>query len=169
MATGIAQLSCRAQATRAQPFTSTHIGQPRPIVFATVQYFIQIPHVWFFWVRRHVPVILQEKNGNMRNSRKFVKIWTIEKFNWSQKRLGFPPNSLWKVLLKFFFFLQVNPINTNEKKQLLNISSSRIQSFEEKNKDKFIERKFQDKGPEAQCREKPLKLNPGSNLRHQIA
>ena len=38
MATGIDRLGRRAQATRAQPFTSTEIGLSRPILFATVQY-----------------------------------------------------------------------------------------------------------------------------------
>ena len=33
---------------RAQPFTSTEIGLSRPILLATVQYFIQILNVWFF-------------------------------------------------------------------------------------------------------------------------
>ena len=44
----------RAQATRARTTTDVQIGLPRPTDFATVQYFVQLPPiVWFFWVSRH--------------------------------------------------------------------------------------------------------------------
>ena len=59
-----------------------------------------------------------EKNGNifgqiLRYSRKCVKTWIIENVNWSQKRLGILPSSLWKVFLRFF--LQMNPIPMRKK------------------------------------------------------
>ena len=64
--------------------------------------------VWFLWVSRHRSIILAKKYGNifgqiLRNSRKCVKTWIIENVNWSQKRLGTLPSSLWKVLLKFSY------------------------------------------------------------------
>ena len=54
-----------------------------------------------------------QKNGNifeqiLRNSRKCVKIWTSKTVIDNKRRLGYQPNSLWIVLMKFF--LQVNPI-----------------------------------------------------------
>ena len=69
-----------------------------------------------------------EKNGNifgqiLRNSRKCTRTWMIENVNWSQKRLGILPSSLWKVFLRFF--LQMNPIPMR-KKQLLSILSLRF-------------------------------------------
>ena len=47
MATGIDRTGRRAQATRAQTKTDVQIGQLRPIDFATVQYFIQLPPIMF--------------------------------------------------------------------------------------------------------------------------
>ena len=91
----------------------------------------------FFWVSRHRSIILAKKNGNtlgqiLRNSRKCVKTWTIENVNWSQKRLGILPSSLWKVFLKFF--LRDGP-NTNEKKNSCKASVDRAFSQKRENKD----------------------------------
>ena len=45
MATGIDRTGRRAQATHAQKTTDVQIGPLRPIDFATVQYFIQLPPI----------------------------------------------------------------------------------------------------------------------------
>ena len=47
MATGIDRTGRRAQAMRAQTVTDVQIGLLRPIDFATVQYFIQLPPIMF--------------------------------------------------------------------------------------------------------------------------
>ena len=94
---------------RTQPFTSTQIGLSRPIVFARVLYFIKIPAIMFgFSESADMCLSFYKKRKKhfrqiLRNSRKCVKIWTFKNFNWLQKRLGFPPKSLWKVLLKFSY------------------------------------------------------------------
>ena len=136
MATAIDRLGGTEQATRAQPFwfTSTQVGLSRPIVFSTVQYFIQIPppphNVRFFWVRRHGPIILPKDRNIfgqiLRNSRICVKIWAYENFNRSKKTPWFST----KLSLESppeVYRIGEPPIPIRlKKKQLLSVSSSRL-------------------------------------------
>ena len=133
MATRINRTGCRAQVTRARArgrrptFKSAN---PNPPILPQCNILSNYPYnVSFFWVSRHRSIILAKKMPGkifgqiLRNSRKCVKTWIIENVNWSQKRLGTLPSSLWKVFPKFF--LQMNPIPMRIK-QLLSIRSSRF-------------------------------------------
>ena len=126
-----------------QPFTSTCIDLSRPIVFATVQFFIQIPRrPIMFGLSESADMCLSfyPKNGNtfrsdfekfqeMYENLNFRKFQLITKTTWcsTKKSLESPPE----------VFLAGEPNTKKKKKQLLSISSSCIQPFEEKNKDVF--------------------------------
>ena len=98
-----------------------------------------IPYnAWFFWVRRHH---FTKTNWNISGG-----FWDIPgsvgKFElsktliWSQKRLGSPPNSLWKVLLRFFLKVNPMPIRKNSKLALVGIIPKQILSSFSSHKDR---------------------------------
>ena len=146
MATWVDRTGLRAQAMRARTTTDVQIGLPRPIEFATVQYFIPLPRIMFgfFWVSRHRSIILAKKWTHFRaDFEKFQEIcenWNYWKRWLITKRLGF--SSKQSLESHPEVFLTVNPIPIRKQKTATNHHFIVLLAFWKEKQGRFFRRFF---------------------------
>ena len=143
MATGIDWTGRRAQVTRARTTTDVQIGLPPTHRFCHSAIFRPITpyNVWFFWVSRQRSIILAKKMETFSG-----RFWEIPgnvlklellKMLIDHKNTQYSSKQSLKCLPEVFL---TDEPNTNEKKQLLSISSSRF--YPEKRKIRMFFRLF---------------------------